>query len=162
MEKLNEMDENYYLWMLLNQTNTAIHRARRKELSKYKLTPTQAGILHAVTNLGNKATPAEISRWVFLEPQSVSEMISKMEIDGIITKSQKKSNKNMIIVKLTEKGNTLMEKSNRRKSINTIISSLSRRQKKQLWLYLLTLREKALKTHSLERKVVFKYKDAIK
>ena len=134
----------FRLWVLLTQTQSRIYKARKKELSRYNLTPAQAGILHSVNALGSHATLAEVSRWVFLQPQSVHEVMAKMVADGLLLRGRNPRRKNWIIIKLTEKGRKALEKALKRRSIESIMSVLSEEELTQLGSLLKTLRAQAM------------------
>jgi len=66
-ERPSNLTDSYRLFHLLRQTADVVHKTREVELKKYKLTPEQAGALVGIHSLGKKATPAELSRWLFRE-----------------------------------------------------------------------------------------------
>jgi DNA-binding MarR family transcriptional regulator len=138
-------DKIFRLWVLLTQTQSAIHKARKRELARYNLTPAQAGILHSVKSLGSHATLAEVSRWVFLKPQSVHEAVAKMVADGLLSRGRNPRRKNWITIELTEKGRKALGKALRRRSIESIMSVLSEDELTQLRSLLKTLRAQAMK-----------------
>ena len=87
-KKITNLDKLFFLWILLDETDTAIKKCRRKELTKYNVTLHEAGIIEAINSLGNRATPADISRFIFQDPQSVSSMINEMQIKKILEKER--------------------------------------------------------------------------
>ncbi len=107
-KKLSPQDkavvESYRLFQLLRYTADAIHRAREYELKKYSLTPEQAGALVCILSLGNNATQAELSRWLFRLPNSITILINRMEKLGLVKKRPDKKRKNIIRLSLTKKG----------------------------------------------------------
>jgi len=48
----------------------------------------QAAVLFVVRNMKTAATPAEISRRLFREPHTVSELIKRMEKQGLVRKKK--------------------------------------------------------------------------
>ncbi len=67
MNTLSTTDRDYNLWVLLHQAKDAVFKARQKELSQYGISAMEAAALFIIQAIGNKPTPAEISRWIFRE-----------------------------------------------------------------------------------------------
>jgi hypothetical protein len=61
------IDEYYGLWLLLSQTRAAVFKARHKMLGKYVHFNQAAALVNIWTNNG-RATPAMLSRHLFLDP----------------------------------------------------------------------------------------------
>ena len=129
---------------LLHQTRYAMVRAREQELRPLGISNIEAATLFSIIAIVNEATPAEISRWVFREPHSVSRLISRMEKDGLVTKSSNLARKNLVKVDVTEKGLRVFKKSKRWKSYKKILSVLSEEEFVQLRVLLDKLLGKAL------------------
>lgn len=77
MKNFSPRAEDYNLWMLLQQVGYAAFKARQKELNKHGISNIQAMVLFTIQAIGDKATPAEISRWVFRELHSVSGLLNR-------------------------------------------------------------------------------------
>jgi len=152
MTSYADSDEDYTLWFLLRQACDAALRARDKELSRYGISVEEAAVLFVVQANGERATPSEISRWLFREPHSTSGLIIRMEKDGLVRKLNDLERKNMLRVVMTEKGREAYEKSTARKSIHRLMSSLSEDERQLMRSCLETLRNEALKELSVERK----------
>ena len=148
-------DRDYELWALLHQTTDAIIRARDNELRKIGISRMQAAALFIVKAISGPATPAEIARWLFREPHTVSGILDRMERQGLIRKVKDLERKNMIRVVLTEKGEEAYHRSSEIKAIRNILSCLSQGEQDSLRAYLETLRNKALKELRLERPLPF-------
>ena len=138
-------DRDYNLWILLCQARDTIFKARGKELTQCGVTVEQACILFVVQAIGDKATPTEISRWMLREPHTISTILTRMEKDGLVSKSKDLDKKSRVIVALTEKGRQVYSQSSKRNSIREIISCLSEEEHNQLGSLLEKLRDNALK-----------------
>ena len=145
MEDTSSVDRNFRLFWLLRQTAHAMFDARQKELAQYGITTRHAAALFAIQAIGDEATPAEISRWVFREPHSVSGILSRMEKTGLVKKTKDLDKKNLIRVILTEKGRQAYRQATKRESINRVFSALAEEDRQQLESLLELLWEKALK-----------------
>jgi len=152
MKNISSVDKDYNLWVLLHQTTDAALRARQKELDQFDISVIEAAVLVVIQAIGEKATPAEISRRIFREPHSVSALLNRMEKRGLLKKTQDLDRKNMVRVSITEKGRQAYDKSTRRKSIYKIMSSLSESERQQLTSCLEKLRNKAFKELTVEPK----------
>jgi DNA-binding MarR family transcriptional regulator len=94
----------YKLFFLLRTTADTVHKYRENELNKYGVSPQQALALVCIYSLKNKATPAELSRWLFREPNSITILLNRMEKLGLIKKKADLKRKNVIRLSLTPKG----------------------------------------------------------
>jgi DNA-binding MarR family transcriptional regulator len=144
MKRLS-VDGNYELAVLLVQARDAVMKARRKELTRYHISPRQSAVLYYIQAIGAKATPAEISRGLFRESHSISEILGRMEKQGLLRRVKDLSRKNMVRVELTEKGREACNQSEKRASLDKIFSTLSKEERQQLRSYLERLRDKALR-----------------
>ena len=138
-------DQDYNLWVLLNQTTEAILKARQKELDQYNISTIKAAALLVIETIGHKPTPTEISRRLLRRPHSVSGLLSRMEKQGLVRQVKDLDRKNLVRVELTEKGHEAYYQSTKRESICQIMSSLSKKKRQQLISSLQILRDKALK-----------------
>ena len=148
-------DKDYELWMLLAQAREAMYKARQHELRRYNLSPRQGAVLLIIRAIGDKATPAEISRWLLRESHSVSEIISRMEKQGLLKKVRDLDRKNLVRIELTEKGSEAYNQAIKRDSIHTIMSALSDEERRQFSSTLKTIRDRALQESGKELRTPF-------
>ena len=155
METNIAIDPNYELWVLLQQACSAMSRARENELREFGISRMQAAVLFRVKITNGPVTPAEISRWLFREPHTVSGLLDRMEKQGLIRKVRDMKRKNQIRVVITDKGEGLWQRSSEMKVVHSIMSSLSPKQRDALRPYLETLRSKALKELGVKQPLPF-------
>lgn len=155
MHDVTSADRDYELWVLLHQTKDTIYKARDKELHRFGLSPMMAATLFIVQAISGPATPNEISRWLFREPHSVFGLLTRMEKQGLVTRTKDLEKKNMVRVTLTEKGRQALDLSTERQVIHQIFSSLSEEQRQQLTSCLRVLLDKALDQLGMDRKLPF-------
>jgi len=144
-------DDDHDLWMFLTHTRYAIYRAREKELQRYGVSPEQVGVLFIVKALENKATPAEISRFIMRQPHTVSALIDRMEEKGFVKKIHDLEKKNLVRVSLTEKGEKAYELSTKRGPIHRIMAVLSNEERAEFRNLLEKLHTQARKELGLDR-----------
>lgn len=155
MTIMPDTDRDLDLWVWLSRTRDAVFKARMRELHKHKITGRQASAMFVIQALGDRATPAEISRWLFREPHSVSEFLNRMERDGLIKKAKDQKRKNVIRVKLTERGLKAHQKTTELESIHNIMSILSDKEGQQLKALLRKLWYGALEELGMPRRLPF-------
>jgi MarR family transcriptional regulator, organic hydroperoxide resistance regulator len=144
-------DEDQDLWLLLTHARYAIFRAREKELQRYGVSPEQVSLLFVVQALGNKATPAAISRHIIRQPHTVSALVDRMARRGLVKKVKDLDRKNLVRVVMTEKGVKTYELSTKRGPIHRIMTTLSEEERKVFKDLLVRLLGKARKEIGLDR-----------
>jgi len=145
MENSTHSDDDYKLWVLFLRVRDMAFKARQRELARHNISPRQSAILFAIKDAGRNATPGEIARRSFREPHSVSEILSRMEKDGLVMKNKVQGGGNRVIVTLTKKGQNAFRLSAKRDSIHRMISALSKEERRQLKGCLMKLWDSALK-----------------
>jgi DNA-binding MarR family transcriptional regulator len=136
-------DEFFMLWVLTAQTKDALLRAREREYARYGISNERRAILFIVQDNGGHATPVQISRYLFRELHSVTELLVRMEKDGLITR-YKGSGRSKIEVKLTEKGLDVLNQSLHNETDKRVFSVLTKKQRERLALYLWKVRARTL------------------
>jgi DNA-binding MarR family transcriptional regulator len=137
-------DEYFNLWIMIAQTKDGILRARQREYARFNVGNERRAVLWNIQSRGGRATPVEISRQLFRELHSVSEMLARMEKEGLITK-HKGSGRSRVEVKITPKGLDVYRQSLRNETDNKIFSVLTKKQRERMTLYLWKIRGQVLK-----------------
>ncbi|MFC2038758.1 MarR family winged helix-turn-helix transcriptional regulator [Chloroflexota bacterium] len=150
-----EKDISYGIWLLLNRTRELIAIVRRKELNKHGITTRQSIVLRAILRLGHEATPARISKEVYLAPSSISEQLKRMEIKGLIRRVKDLDKKNLIRAEVTGKGYELFSKLSKRETIKNVINTLSNEDQLELWRILVQMRKKALDELAMQNSDIY-------
>ena len=96
--------EAYKLFLLLNQTADGLRKLRQRSLENCGITMEQAAALICVKRLGENATSAELSKWLFREPNTVTALVNGMEKKGLLRRTPSPENKKIKILSLTESG----------------------------------------------------------
>jgi MarR family multiple antibiotic resistance transcriptional regulator len=138
-------DDDYELWRLLNITREVINSARDKELDEHGITSRQVAVLYAIHIIGENATPAEISRFLRREPNTISVILNRMADKGLIKQSKDLPKRNMIRINITPKGKEAFQLACNRRSIHRIFANLSHEENKQMETLLNKLLSKAYK-----------------
>lgn len=150
--ELTFIDDKYRLWLLIWHTRAAISKARHKKFGRY-LHPNQAAALVNIWSCHGRATPAMLSRLLFLEPHSTSELIIRMEKKGLVKRKKDRKKGNLVRISITPKGRALCTKVVQADYIRGLISSLTAEQQQQLRDALWTLFKAVLKELGTEGEI---------
>jgi len=142
MPHTSPVDQDYDLWVLLNQVQSLMMNARDTELMEHGTTAMQAAVLFIINSIGEEAIPAEISRWLLRKPATVSGLLDRMEKAGLIERVKDLPRKNLVRIRLTEKGRQAYKQSLKREAIHKTMSCLSEEERKQLASILVKLRKR--------------------
>jgi len=136
-------NEYFALWVLIAQTRDGILRARERDYARYGISNERRAILFTIQNHGGRATPAEIARNLFRELHSVTEMLSRMEKDGLIARYPG-TGRSKVEVTLTDKGLDVFRQSLNSQTDKRIFSVLSKKDRERLASYLWLLRSRVM------------------
>jgi DNA-binding MarR family transcriptional regulator len=98
-----------------------------------------------VKNSEGPATPADLSRWLFREPHTVSQLLIRMEKQGLLKRTKDLKYKNRLRLTLTEKGEEAYQQQTQMRAIGNILSSLSQEECDKLGVNLKKLRDEAVR-----------------
>ncbi len=138
-----DTDEFFVLWILIAQAKDALSKARHRELERFNINRERRAILWAIQNDGGKATPVGIARLLLKELNSVSEMLKRMEKEGLV-KRGKRSGKSSLTVTLTRKGEGVFNQSRKNPMDKRIFSILPKKRRERLAADLWAVRNQAL------------------
>jgi DNA-binding MarR family transcriptional regulator len=142
-------DEEYDLWILLSRVYHMIAKIRNMEMSKYGILPVQSYMLFIIRAMGNATTPAQLSRFVYQQRNSVSDILKRMEKQGLITKEKRSDANRRILIKMTKKGEKVLQLSKNRFHLHNIMSALDGGKRRQLESLLVLLRDRAIEELSV-------------
>ena len=81
-------DPVYQLWAVLHQARDASHKAREREVAKYGISAVQSAVLFVISANGGRTNSLTISQWLLRELHTTSNILSRMEKMGLITKEK--------------------------------------------------------------------------
>ena len=154
MKAQKREDREYDLWILLSRVYHMVAKLRRMEMNKQGILPVQAYMLFIIQAMGNATTPAELSRFVYQQRNSVSDILKRMEKQGLITKEKTPKGNGRVLVKMTEKGEKVLQLSKQREHLHNVMSVLTEGKRRQLESLLELLRDKAIEELSVYQKTV--------
>jgi len=150
-------DEDYMLWRLFTQTRNAIHKLRNKELLRYGLTSRKAAILLILQAVKkDDVNSYKIAKWLILEHHSVSELIKRMEKEGLVNRLHDQDNNGRSIrIRLTDKGVKAAEQAGKAESFHQVMAILSDKEREHFISTLKRLRNNALKELRITNKLPY-------
>ena len=128
--------ENEYdlkLWTLLFRSAYAIRRARERELQSIGISWIQSTVLHHIKLDSEPPTPADLARRLFRKAHTMSELIKRMETQGLVKRARDLKRRNIIRVQLTDKGEKAYLESRRSRVIHEILSALDNERRNALF-----------------------------
>lgn len=147
-------DDDQDMWLLFTHARYAMFRAREKELQRYGVSPEQVGLLFVVQALGNKATPAALSRHILRQPHTVSALVDRMAKRGLVKKVKDLDRKNLVRVVMTEKGQKTYDLSTKRGPIHRIFATLTPEERQEFRETLEKLLAKSRKEIGLDKEEI--------
>jgi DNA-binding MarR family transcriptional regulator len=134
----------YQTWFMLHEVDTGITRAVETELRPLGISPIAMGVLFLLKSSKEPVSLTELSRWLFRQPHTVSELIARMEKQGLVSKKSSRK-KGTVRVSLSRKGNDILRRYwKEMQAVRRIVSCLSEEENRNLMGYLYKLRQKAL------------------
>ena len=143
MIKKSPLSEFQYSRKLLGKARRLMLKARKMELEPFQITPRQAAFLNAISELGERATLTELSKYHGRAVNTISSQMTEMEADGFIKKVRVMPKSKALRFELTEKGLGAHQGAVQNSSLQEIMSALSERERKHLDALLMTLINRA-------------------
>jgi DNA-binding MarR family transcriptional regulator len=128
----------------LSLANDIIHKIIRQEFRKFGLTPEQGSTLVSIYVLGDNTTAAELARYTFREPATISVTLNRLEKQGLIERRRDADRKNIYRINLTSNGRDYFNKVMKIKSVRNVLSLMPATDRKRLWVLLDNLKDLGL------------------
>ena len=141
------MEENEIkdLGRLFHRVHEAMSRIRSIELSKIGLTSPRVGVLAYIKESDNPKTISAIASRIARELNTVTELLARMEKDGLIRKVRQKKTRQLYTIEITEKGEEYYEKAMKIDIHRKILANLSQEERSHCQAYLSKLQVLAFK-----------------
>jgi DNA-binding MarR family transcriptional regulator len=131
-------------WSTFNQAYWVMIRVAEKELRDLDLTMIQAAVLYWVKTSKAPPTPADLSRLLFRRPHTVSDLLNRMEKQGLVSRTRDSRRKNVSRIVLTDKGEQAFKRQKEVGAIARILSDLTPEESETVMVALEKLRQKAI------------------
>ncbi len=147
-------DKDYTLVAQIMQVADILVKVRERELLPQNLSATGAAILFLVDAMGKDVTPARITRMLLREPHSISGILMRMEVQGLVKRTKDMERKNLIRITLTAKGEKALKQAMKLEGTMHVLSKLTAAQQKELRATLTALKEAGMKELRLSPKAL--------
>ena len=132
--------EEYEFAVLMAQVVEGLLKVIQNELKPLGLSPIQLGVMYAVKTSKEPPTGSEIARRLLRRPQSVHQVLSRMENQGLVRRIRGTEGKREVPVELTERGEDAFREAGKKHVIPEILARLSSDERKQVKAILEKLR----------------------
>jgi MarR family multiple antibiotic resistance transcriptional regulator len=123
-----DLNENEIAWAEVAVTSTILRRAWETELAQVGLTVPQALVLAMVAGSTQPITPMKLSKLLHREPHTISALLSRMEVQGLVKKERNLERGNWVRVTLTKKGKEAYERQAGARRVRNITECLSKQE----------------------------------
>ncbi len=139
-----ELNENEIAWWEMSVTSLILQRAWGMELGQIGLTVPQALVLTMVAGATEPITPMKLSKLLHREPHTISALLSRMEVQGLVKKERNLERGNWVRVTLTKKGKEAYERLVLARRVRNVTECLSKQELDALNKMNRTLRAKGV------------------
>jgi DNA-binding MarR family transcriptional regulator len=99
-----ELTDNQRAFLRMQTMAAVLDRARNLELATIGLNMPQALVLYYLKTSKEPMTPMKLSRLMHRQPHTVSQLVHRMETQGLVSTKRDMKSKNWVRVSLTKKG----------------------------------------------------------
>lgn len=117
---------------LIDHAGNVLHKAQAKELAPFGISPQELSVMEVISKIRDAPTPAKISRHLFTEAHSTSELLERMARKELVKKTKDLERKNWVRVSLTPKGYGIYQQAATIQSCRKVLSCLSREERYHL------------------------------
>ena len=134
------LSEEYEFWILMTQVVEGLMKVNENELRPLGISPIQLGVMYVVSTAREPLTGSEIARRLVRRPQSVHQVLVRMEKLGMIRRIRNSEGKREVPIELTEKGEELFVEAGKIHIVPEIMGQLSPQEREQVRTILEKLR----------------------
>ncbi len=124
------LSEEYEFWILMTQVVEGLSKVNEHELRPIGLSPVQLGVMYVVKTAKEPLIGSEIARRLVRKPQSVHQLLDRMETQGMVRRIRNNEGKREVPIELTEKGEKLFIEAGKIHIIPEILGQLSPKERK--------------------------------
>ena len=139
-----ELTENQKAWNRLVTIMVIWERARNLELARIGLNLVQAEVLYCLKASKEPLTPMKLARMMHKQPHTVSALVHRMEVQGLVITKKDLERKNWLRLSLTKKGEAALKRWSTATMVPDALSCLSKRETEALYTITRKLHEKGL------------------
>ncbi len=126
---MNNLHEKYFrAWILSRQLNYATSRLVDLEARKLGSSIARIQIVYLLKHYRGVITPSKLARWLLRSPNNMSEILIRMEEDGLLRRVRDQKDHRKVRVEIDEEGESLYQEQVHTPIIDRIMSNLSEEQ----------------------------------
>lgn len=144
MEPIQHDDLDEEVTQKIHFVHRAIFKVTEKECRRHGISRQQVAPIFVLAALGGRCTRAQLTRYLFREPHTISELVGRMEARGILRRVDNPDRVNGVIIELSDKGWDVYHKVSERRSSQHILSVLTEEEKNEMSRLLSRLWDSAL------------------
>jgi DNA-binding MarR family transcriptional regulator len=122
--------EEYEFWILMTQVVEGLAKVNENELRPLGISPIQLSVMYVVKTAKEPLIGSEIARRILRRPQSVHQLLDRMENQGMVRRIRNIEGKREVPIELTEKGETLFIDAGKIHVIPEILGQISSEERK--------------------------------
>ena len=150
MKNQTSLISNLDLLFLMDRTNHMMYLIWQRELNKHHIPVRQYQVLRRIQEIGSDATISKIAEKVEREVDVISRQAASMERDGLIKRIKDTPKSRLLRIKLTKKGMDKLKVANESKSIDMILSKLTKEERQRIYSILKKI-SNTLEKHSTNK-----------
>jgi DNA-binding MarR family transcriptional regulator len=128
MRESLELTENQKAFLRMQAMTTVLERARDLELATIGLSMPQALALYCLKTSTEPMTPMKLARMMHKQPPTISALVKRMEVQGLVSTKKDMERKNLVRVSLTKKGEKAVKGWVTATTVPDIMGSLSKKE----------------------------------
>src|SRR5512136_2817659 len=141
-----ELNENQKAWLRMTTLMAVMERARNLELARIGLNIPQAEVLYCLRVTREPMTPMKLARMMHKQPHTVSALVHRMEVQGLVSTKKDMKRKNWLRVSLTKKGDEAVKLWVKTHEVPDVMACLSKKESEALYAITQKLHQKSLET----------------
>jgi DNA-binding MarR family transcriptional regulator len=124
------LSEEYEILLLMTQVVEGLIKVNENELRPLGLSPIQLGVMYVVKTAKEAPIGSVIARRLFRRPQSVHQLLNRMENQGLVRRIRSAEGKREVPIELTKKGEELFIEAGKKHIIPEVLGRLSSKERK--------------------------------
>ena len=144
MDNDNTKEQIRTLEKLCQQTHDYLNRVGSIKLGRIGLTSVRMMVLSILNQASEPVTIAMVAGGIAREQNTVTELLKRMEQDGLIKKVRQQGKPNLYTIELTKKGEEAYSRAVELHAHYKILASLTQEERGNLGVYLKKIRSKSL------------------
>lgn len=106
---LSPEDPSFVSYLAVRQAMNALRRLQERYVVNQPASEIQAYVCATIHRAGRPLKMGDIAKYLCLEPQTITGLISRMEAKGLVTRTKSTGDRRQVLVDVTDEGRALWE-----------------------------------------------------